>query len=130
MRMVELEPERFLDRPQRAVEAQVAAANALLREALAGADIEAMLIEDPALLFEELQSLETGMPASAVPPLCLGPVLWGGLACCKPSEAIRWSPCKQVLVMQGWPACTSCGMLMSKFCAIAIPLKWPWPSGR
>ena len=61
--MVELEPERFLDRPQRAIEAQVAAADALLREALAGADVEAMLIEDPALLFEELQSLETGTPA-------------------------------------------------------------------
>jgi len=63
MRMVELEPERFLHRSQQAIEAQVAAADALLREALAGADIEAMLIEDPALLFEELQSLETGMPA-------------------------------------------------------------------
>jgi len=63
MRMVELEPERFLHRPQRAVEAQIAATDALLREALAGADIEAMLIEDPALLFEEMQSLQAGMLA-------------------------------------------------------------------
>ena len=63
MRMVELQPQLFLGSPQRVVEAQVAAANSLLREALAGADIEGMLIEDPALLFEELRSLQAGVTA-------------------------------------------------------------------
>ena len=66
MRMVELQPRLFLSCSPRAVAAQVAAANALLREALAGADIEAMLVEDPALLFEELQSLETGIRTNLV----------------------------------------------------------------
>ena len=37
----------------------------MLREGLAGADIDFMLTEDPALLFEDLHSLQTGMP-----PVC------------------------------------------------------------
>ena len=40
--------------------AQVRQAEELLREGLAGADIDFMLTEDPALLFEDLASLETG----------------------------------------------------------------------
>ena len=62
MRMVELEPELFLGRSQHEVDAKVAAADALLRTELEGADIEAMLIEDPALLFEDLHSLRSGAP--------------------------------------------------------------------
>lgn len=66
MRMVELQPRLFFELPQAAVESQVAAANRMLREGLAGADIDFMLTEDPAMLFEDLSSLETGAPSADV----------------------------------------------------------------
>jgi hypothetical protein len=72
MRMVELEPKLFLGRPQQEVDAQVAAADALLRTGLEGADIESMLIEDPALLFEDFRSLQAGAHWQCG---CMSPVL-------------------------------------------------------
>jgi len=58
---VELQPRLFLEAPQASVEDHVTRADAMLREGLAGADIDFMLTEDPALLFEDLPSLQTGL---------------------------------------------------------------------
>lgn len=62
--MVELQPRLFLEQPQSAVEAQVAEADRMLREGLAGADIDFMLTEDPTLLFENLESLASGVTSN------------------------------------------------------------------
>ena len=43
VRMVELQPRLFFEQPQLAVEAQVAEADRMLREGLAGADIDFVL---------------------------------------------------------------------------------------
>ena len=67
MRMVELQPRLFFEAPQAAVEAQVSQADHMLREGLAGADINFMVTEDPAMLFEDLASLATGAPPVSRP---------------------------------------------------------------
>lgn len=64
MRMVELQPRLFLEQPQPMVEAQVIEADRMLREGLAGADIDFMLTEDPTLLFENLESLASGVTSN------------------------------------------------------------------
>ncbi|KAI7835451.1 hypothetical protein COHA_010645, partial [Chlorella ohadii] len=60
-RMVELAPAAFLngDWPPKAQ--QLEAASSLLRRELCGADLDFMFQEDPAILFEPLDSLQVGL---------------------------------------------------------------------
>ena len=106
MRMVELEPELFLSGPQCEVDAQVAAAETLLRTSLEGADIEAMLVEDPALLFENLDSLQAGARLADSKPV-KNRAADAHLLCTHAIKCIQ-IPCS-VSWMQVWQACTSSG---------------------
>ncbi len=60
-RMVELLPEGFLQQSQQSMVKRVAAINDALRGSLPGADIDMMVQEDPTILFEDKQSLSTGL---------------------------------------------------------------------
>lgn len=59
--MVELLPEGFLQQPQQSMVKRVAAINDALRGSLPGANIDMMVQEDPTILFEDKQSLSTGL---------------------------------------------------------------------
>ena len=59
--MVELLPEGFLQQSQQSMVKRVAAINDALRGSLPGADIDMMVQEDPTILFEDKQSLSTGL---------------------------------------------------------------------
>ncbi|DBA96723.1 TPA: hypothetical protein ACH3X1_015565 [Trebouxia sp. C0004] len=60
-RMVELLPEGFLQQSQQSMVKHVAAINDALRGSLPGANIDMMVQEDPTILFEDKQSLSTGL---------------------------------------------------------------------
>jgi len=60
-RMVELLPEGFLQQSQQSMVKRVAAINDALRGSLPGANIDMMVQEDPTILFEDKQSLSTGL---------------------------------------------------------------------
>lgn len=59
--MVELLPEGFLQQSQQSMVKRVAAINDALRGSLPGANIDMMVQEDPTILFEDKQSLSTGL---------------------------------------------------------------------
>lgn len=60
-RMVELLPEGFLQQSQQSMVKRVAAINDALRGSLPGANVDMMVQEDPTILFEDKQSLSTGL---------------------------------------------------------------------
>lgn len=60
-RMVELLPQGFLQQPQNSMLKRVAAINDALRGSLPGANIDMMVQEDPTILFEDKQSLSSGL---------------------------------------------------------------------
>ena len=59
--MVELAPAAILARDWASTAHQLEAAGALLRAGLRGADVDFLFTEDPAILFEEVGDLETGL---------------------------------------------------------------------
>lgn len=96
-RMVELAPGAFLDGPWPATQQQLAAASALLRRGLQGADCCFMFQEDPAILFEPLESLEVGLRRMRE--------LWPGLtpAALADSEPLHLSLAVKALGLNGPP---------------------------
>lgn len=60
-RMVELVPSMFLVAPWTETYAQLKETNAILRQGLKGADVDAMFEEDPTILFEDPESLLVGL---------------------------------------------------------------------
>ena len=60
-RMVELLPEGFLLQSQQSMVKRVAAINIALRDGLPGANIDLMVQEDPTILFEDKQSVSSGL---------------------------------------------------------------------
>ena len=60
-RMVELLPQGFLLHSQQSMLKRVAAINIALRDSLPGANIDMMVQEDPTILFEDRQTLSSGL---------------------------------------------------------------------
>lgn len=60
-RMVELVPSGFLVGPWDAIERQLLESSEILRDGLKGADVDAIFEEDPTILFEDPESLRTGL---------------------------------------------------------------------
>lgn len=60
-RMVELLPQGFLLQSQQSMLKRVAAINIVLRDGLPGANIDMMVQEDPTILFEDRQTLSSGL---------------------------------------------------------------------
>ncbi|PSC67249.1 hypothetical protein C2E20_9056 [Micractinium conductrix] len=96
-RMVELAPGPFLEGAWHPKAEQLAAAAALLRAELAGAEVDFMFQEDPAILFEPLDSLETGLRRMRE--------LWPGLtpAALADSEPLHLSLAVKALGLNGPP---------------------------
>eukprot|EP00890_Picochlorum_soloecismus_P006417 jgi/Picsp_1/6777/NSC_04117-R1_protein len=60
-RMVELVPSGFLIGPWTEIEKQLLESSEILRHGLKGADVDAIFEEDPTILFEDPESLRTGL---------------------------------------------------------------------